>query len=172
MFKLEELLWPSTWASCLSCSHTSGFPDYLDQWHNKDWKLLLLLAFFTTLSWLYPAGVAGVSGDVWETSSPTPLLKKGHTEQVAQDVIQTALEYLQRWRPQPLWGACSIALLPSKKIFLLFRGTHASVCACCLLSCHVAPLVPILFFRYLWALMKSPLSPVFSGFNRPNYLSS
>lgn len=38
------------------------------------------------------------------SSSPTPLLKQGHPEQIAQDHVQTAFDYLQEWRLHSLRG--------------------------------------------------------------------
>jgi len=40
--------------------------------------------------------MVGVGRDLWGSSSPTPLLKQGHLQQAAQDLVQAALEYLQR----------------------------------------------------------------------------
>jgi len=40
----------------------------------------------------------GVGRDLCGTSSPTLLLKQGHPEQAAQDLVQAGLEYLQRRR--------------------------------------------------------------------------
>jgi len=42
--------------------------------------------------------MVGVGRDLWGSSSPTPLLKQGHLEQAAQDLVQAGLEYLQRRR--------------------------------------------------------------------------
>jgi len=42
--------------------------------------------------------MVGVGRDLCGSSSPTPLLKQGHLEQVAQDLIQAGFEYLQRRR--------------------------------------------------------------------------
>jgi len=52
--------------------------------------------------------------DLWGSSSPTPLPKQGHLKQVAQDLIQTGFEYLQRRRIYNHWAACSNAPSPSK----------------------------------------------------------
>jgi len=46
----------------------------------------------------------GVGRDLCGSSSPTPLPKKGHLEQAAQDLVQTGLEYLQRRRIHSLSG--------------------------------------------------------------------
>jgi len=48
--------------------------------------------------------MVGVGRDLWGSSSPTPLLKQGHLEQVAQDRVQVGLEYLQRRRTHNLPG--------------------------------------------------------------------
>jgi len=46
----------------------------------------------------------GVGRDLCGSSSPTPLRKKGHPEQAAQDLVQAGLEYLQRRRLHNLSG--------------------------------------------------------------------
>jgi len=48
--------------------------------------------------------LAEVGRDFWRLSGPTTLLKQGHPEQVAQDRIQAAFEYLQGWRLHHLSG--------------------------------------------------------------------
>ena len=40
--------------------------------------------------------MVGVERDLCGSSSPTPLLKQGHLQQAAQDLVQAGLEYLQR----------------------------------------------------------------------------
>jgi len=42
--------------------------------------------------------MVGVGRDLCGSSSPNPLLKQGHLEQGAQDLVQAGLEYLQRRR--------------------------------------------------------------------------
>jgi len=42
--------------------------------------------------------IAGVGRDLCGSPSPTPLLKQGHPEQAAQDLVQVGLECLQRRR--------------------------------------------------------------------------
>jgi len=42
--------------------------------------------------------MVGVGRDLWRSPSPNPLLKQGHLEQAAQDLIQAGFEYLQRRR--------------------------------------------------------------------------
>jgi len=42
--------------------------------------------------------MVGVGRDLCGSSSPSPLLKEGHLQQVAQDLVQAGLEYLQRRR--------------------------------------------------------------------------
>jgi len=46
----------------------------------------------------------GVRRDLCGSSSPTPLLKQGHRQQAAQDLVQAGLEYLQRSRLHNLPG--------------------------------------------------------------------
>jgi len=48
--------------------------------------------------------IAGVGRDLCGSSSSTPLLKQGHLEQAAQDLVQAGLEYLQRSRIHNLPG--------------------------------------------------------------------
>jgi len=45
-----------------------------------------------------------VGRDLCGSPSPTPLLKQGHPEQAAQDLVQAGLEYLQRRRLHNLPG--------------------------------------------------------------------
>ena len=48
--------------------------------------------------------MVGVGRDLCGSSSPTPLLKQGHLQQAAQDLVQAGLEYLQRRRFHSLPG--------------------------------------------------------------------
>jgi len=48
--------------------------------------------------------MVGVGRDLCGSSSPTLLLKQGHLQQVAQELVQTGLEYLQRRRLHNLPG--------------------------------------------------------------------
>jgi len=48
--------------------------------------------------------MVGVGMDIWGWSSPNSLLKKGHLEQAAQDLVQAGFEYLQRRRIHNLSG--------------------------------------------------------------------
>jgi len=49
-------------------------------------------------------GTVGVGRDLCGSSSPTPLLKQGHLQQAAQELVQAGLEYLQRRRLHNLPG--------------------------------------------------------------------
>jgi len=42
--------------------------------------------------------IVGVGRDLCGSPSPAPLLKQGHLQQAAQDLVQAGLEYLQRRR--------------------------------------------------------------------------
>jgi len=42
--------------------------------------------------------MVGVGRDLCGSSSPTPVPKRGHLEQAAQDLVQAGLEYLQTRR--------------------------------------------------------------------------
>jgi len=48
--------------------------------------------------------MVGVGTDLCGSSSPIPLPKQGHLQQAAQDLVQAALEYLQRKRLHHLPG--------------------------------------------------------------------
>jgi len=48
--------------------------------------------------------MVGVGRDLCGSSSPTHLPKKGHLDQAAQDLVQGALEYVQRRRLHSLPG--------------------------------------------------------------------
>ena len=45
-----------------------------------------------------------VGRDLCGSSSPTPLMKEGHLQQAAQELVQVGLEYLQRRRLHNLPG--------------------------------------------------------------------
>jgi len=49
-------------------------------------------------------GIVRAGRDFCGSSCPTPLLKQGHPEQVAQDLVQVGFEYLQRRRLHNLPG--------------------------------------------------------------------
>ena len=56
-----------------------------------------------------------VGRDLWRSSGPTPLLKHGHLEPVAQDYVQMAFALSPgRETPQPLWATCPSARSPSQ----------------------------------------------------------
>jgi len=67
--------------------------------------------------------MVGVGKDLWGSSSPTPLSKQGHEEQVALDCVQVAFECLQRRRHHnSSWQLVPVFLtLKGKNIFLAFR---------------------------------------------------
>ena len=48
--------------------------------------------------------MVGVGRDLCGSSGPTLLLKQGHLQQAAQDLVQAGLEYLQRRRLHNLPG--------------------------------------------------------------------
>ncbi|KAK4826745.1 hypothetical protein QYF61_010998 [Mycteria americana] len=45
-----------------------------------------------------------VGRDLWKASDPTPLLKQGHLDLLAQDYVQPPFEYVQGWRLHNLSG--------------------------------------------------------------------
>ena len=64
--------------------------------------------------------MVGVGRDSCGSSSPTPLSKQYHLEQVAQDLVQEGLEYLQRRRIHNLSGQ-PVSVLSHSTIFLTVR---------------------------------------------------
>ena len=88
--------------------------------------------------------MVGFGRDLCGSSGPTTLPKQGHPEQVAQDLIQAGLEYLQRRRLHNLPGQPVPALChPQSEEVPLHVQTllpYASVYAQWPLSCRWAPL--------------------------------
>ena len=65
----------------------------------KSWQPSLLLGgAVVQLSASQNHRMAGVGRALCGSSSPTLLLKQGHLQQAAQDLVQADLEYLQRRR--------------------------------------------------------------------------
>ena len=64
---------------------------------------------------------AEVGKDLWRSSGPTPLLRQGHLDPDAQDNVQTAFQYFQRWRLHTsLENLCQhLVNLTVKKCFLV-----------------------------------------------------
>ena len=85
-----------------------------------------------------------VGWDLCGSSSPTLLLKQGHSEQPAEDRVQACFEYLQRRRIHNLSGQPVPVLRHPQRgrssSSCSDRTSCASVCAHCPLSCHWAPL--------------------------------
>jgi len=63
--------------------------------------------------------MVGVGRDLWGSSSPTPLLKQGHLQQAAQDLVQADREGDSTTSLGSLFQ-CSVTLR-GKKFFLMFR---------------------------------------------------
>lgn len=63
--------------------------------------------------------MAELERDLWRSAGPTPLVKQAHLEPVAQDHLQMAFEYLQRWRLRHISGqAVPVLSHPhSEKVF-------------------------------------------------------
>lgn len=77
--------------------------------------------------------------DLRRSPGPTPLLKQGHLEQVAEVHVQTAFEYLQRGRIHSISGQHVLVLSHPhmRKRFPMLRGTLLCFSWCPLLwSCH------------------------------------
>ena len=64
-----------------------------------------------------------VGRDLWRSFGPTPLLKQGHVEGVAQDCVQMAFEYLQGWRLHNLSGQ-PVPVLSHPHSEKVFPGVH------------------------------------------------
>lgn len=74
------------------------------------------------------------------SSGATSLLKQRYPEQVAQDHVQTAFDFLQGWRSQSLWATSKkqpSVILTVKKYFLLFRPSF--LCAKWITSLRLLP---------------------------------
>lgn len=48
--------------------------------------------------------MVGVGRDMWRSPGPTPLFKRGHLEQVTQDQVRVAFDYLQGGRLHNISG--------------------------------------------------------------------
>jgi len=70
------------------------------------WALLLLSKVMKSARLRYEQNhrMLGAGKDLCGSSSPNPLLKQGHLQQAAQDLVQAGLEYLQRRRLNNLSG--------------------------------------------------------------------
>jgi len=86
--------------------------------------------------------MVGVGRDLYGSSSPTPLLKQGHLQQAAQDLVQAGLEYLQSRRLHNLPGqnssvcfivTCSLErlksliLLPNAEMYFISQNVLSQV---------------------------------------------
>ena len=78
--------------------------------------------------------LAGVGRDLCGSPSPTPLLKQGHLQQAAQDLVQAGLEYLQRRR---------LHNLPGQPVPLLHHPQSEEVLPCVQTVLPMLPFVPI-----------------------------
>ena len=70
--------------------------------------------------------IVGVGRDLCGSSSPTPLLKQGHLQQAAQDLVQAGLEYLQRRRLHNLPGQPVPVHVPASPARCLVRPLAAT----------------------------------------------
>ena len=87
--------------------------------------------------------VVEVGRDLWRSSVPTPLLKQGHLEPVAQDVSRWLLNISSNETLQPPWATCSDAQSTSQWRSVSWcsdRTSCISICAHVLWSCHWASL--------------------------------
>ena len=100
-----------------------------------------------------------VGRDLQWSSDPTPLLKQGHLQPLAQDQFQMVFEYLQPWRLHKLSGQ-PVPVLGhphSKMCFLMFRQS---------LSCFSLCPLPLVLSLHTTEknLALSPLHPTFRYF--------
>ena len=121
--------------------------------------------------------------DLQRPSGPTPLLKQGHLQPVAQDRVWTAFENLQGWR---------LHKLPGQRVPVLSHPRSEKVFPDVQMECPVFQCAPISSgpaslgtpgkslapssafppFRYLYALLEIPLSLLFSRLNSPTSVST
>lgn len=124
--------------------------------------------------------MAKVGRHLWRVFNPTPPVKQGHLEQLAQDTLQSGFEYFQDWRilsfsEQPIpvsddYGA---------KVFLVFKWHSPCFILCpslLVLSLNTAEksLVPSSLysaFRYLQTQIRFSLSLLFSRLNSSSSFS-
>ena len=107
------------------------------QWYTPFAALLVLYKLY----WLQNHSTIGAGRNLW--GPPSPLLKQFPTIVCIEKYPDGSWISPEKETPQPLWAACSSALSPLKyrNFFSCFDGTSCvPVCACCLLSCHWAPL--------------------------------
>lgn len=123
--------------------------------------------------------MAKVERDPWRSSSPVSLITWGRLEHITRDCVQTAFKYLQGKSPLPLCATVPVLCHPYWKEYLMLIWNF--------LCCSLCPLRLILSlgtyekslaqsswhppFRYLYALIRFPLSLLFSSLNRLNSLS-
>jgi len=81
--------------------------------------------------------MVGVGKDLCGSSSPTLLLKQGHLQQAAQDLVQVGLEYLQRRKPPLSALGHSASSLSSKEYTYPNHGQLVSPGGCCSLLLRV-----------------------------------
>jgi len=90
-----------------------------------------------------------VGRDLWRSSCPTPLLKQKHLQQIAQDDVQLAFEYLQGRKLHNLPGQ-PVPVLSHSHIQAKPPVSWAPVCAHCFLSCHWTPLQRAWLYLYIF----------------------
>ena len=136
--------------------------DRLEWWSCENFKMFnyanykVLHTGYRTTEWLW------LKGTSWDHLVQPICFKQGHLEHTVQNHIQVGFQYLQRKRLYNLSGQpVSSALLPSqwKSFFACADGTSlVSVWACCLVSYCLAPSCWFPPFRYLYTLIRCPLS--------------
>lgn len=120
----------------------------------------------------------GMGRNFWRSCSSASLL-----HQVSQDCVQAGFDYLQRSRIHNHSGQHipweHVCHSHRKKLFLIYRWQFLCFSLCLLplvlsLGTNEENLVPSswhLSVRHLYALVRFPLSCLFSRLNRPNSLS-
>jgi len=76
--------------------------------------------------------MVGVGRDLCGSSSPTPLLKQGHLQQAAQDLVQAGLEYLQRRRLIKFTFIKDTIFIERSIRIFLYKTTHVPFAVLCL----------------------------------------
>jgi len=109
--------------------------------------------------------MVGVGRDLCGSSSPTSLLKQGHLQQAAQDVVQAGLEYLQRRR---------LHYLPGQPVSVLRHPQSEEALPHVQTELPMLQFVPITLVLSLGttekSLVPSPRSLLFFRLNKPSSL--
>lgn len=118
--------------------------------------------------------VVEVGRGLWRSSSPSPLLKQGHLEQVTQDYVQSGFEYLQGWTFHSSLGSFfQRTTLMVRQCFLMVRQNLLclNLCPLPLVTGHhwedPGSVVFTPFLQVFLNIAKTPLSHLFSRLSSP-----